>query len=218
MNFSGIYKRYEHPEEDDYGSWVNDDTIYIYQDESQQLAYSFSFEEEDNYSRSYVFEEGLLYLEAGGRELHFEHLRRYEWAGGGGMGYDVSGQRSYAYRPGQMMQIFHVLDKAEIVSSGLAERIVSEKKTKMVLLDKEKDLLYERADSGKDVRRQGVWPFGHTREEFQKLWQDRVKNYVQAKLNQGMSPEEIATRCDWTVQSIQALQSQRAKPSAKKQK
>lgn len=212
-NLPGIYSRYEHPDEDAYGSWVNKDAIFIYQDESQRLAYNFLFEEEDNYSRSYMFEEGFVYLEMAGRELHFEKRQRYEWAGGGGMGYDVSGSRSFTYRPRQVMQVFHVFDEAEIASSSLAERIINEEETKMVMLDKNNDLLYERVQNGRPLWYQSAEGLEgiiiNTREELHKYWQDRIKNYACAKLAQGMSPDEIAARCDLTVESIQALQDQK---------
>jgi hypothetical protein len=216
-NLVGIYSRYDHP--DDGGSWVNNDVIFIYQDESQRLAYNFLFEEEDNYSQSYVFEEGFVYLEAEGRELHFEHLRRYEYAGGGGMGYDISGYHSVTYQPRQIIQIFHIYYEAEITDSSLAARIVYEE-TKVVLLDKKEDSLYERVDDGEHLWYQSAEGLEtiivNTREELHKHWQDRIKNYVRTKLAQGIPPDEIAARCDWTVSSIRAFQKQQTKGSAKK--
>lgn len=219
MNIAGIYSRYDHP---DSGGWVNHDAIFIYQDEHQRLAYNFYLEKEDNYSRRYVFEEGFVYLEAADSELHFEQLQRYEYASGRAMGYDLSYYHSYTYQPRQVMQVFHIFNEAEIASSSLAQRIISYKGTKMVLLEKGKDLLYEQVNDGELSWYQSVEGLEiiilNTREELHKNWQDWVKNFVYTRLAQGVPPDEVAANCDWTLQAVQAHLDKKMKRLARKKK
>lgn len=207
MNIAGIYSCYDDPDED---SWVNHHAIFLFQDESRRLAYSLLIEKEHNYGRSYVFEEGFVYLEVEGRELHFEQQHRYEYASGRAMGYDLSYYHSYTSQPQQVIQIFHVFHEAEIANESLAKRLIVNKATKMVLFEKEKDLLYERIYEG-----QRHWLSSaeylqtiilDTREMLHKDWQDMVKNFVLSRLAQGVEPEEIAANCDWTLQTVRAHQ------------
>ncbi|MBO0792707.1 MAG: hypothetical protein J2P36_17415 [Ktedonobacteraceae bacterium] len=220
-NLSGIYYTISNPN----GDYVYSNHILIYQDESQRLAYNYYLETEDNHGWYHTFEEGFVHPQATGRSLHFEVQRSYEWGGAGGMGYNGSWCRSTRYQPRESIQVYFLLNEAEI-ASAIEKGLLMSDRSKVVILRQEKGFMkgklleiepflveeapiYERVDHEKDFSR-GRAGLGAgvvtIREELHNHWQDMTKEHIRARLAAGISPEDIASECDWTAGSIRALQ------------
>ncbi|HET8842810.1 MAG TPA: hypothetical protein VFN35_15205 [Ktedonobacteraceae bacterium] len=207
-NLSGVYSNIDYP----YGDIIFSNIILIYQDEFQHLAYNYLLETEDNHGSYHTFEEGFVHLQTSGRELHFEGRRRYQWGGAGGMGYNSSWCQSTIYQPQQLMQVYLLLNEGEIASAREKDLLFSDR-PEVVLLRQEKEFIkgepllvegapiYEQADNEEDSRGLEATVVT-TRKRLHNHWQEKTREYDRARLAAGLSPEDVACECDWTVESI----------------
>jgi hypothetical protein len=206
MDLSGIFYCDFRPDVESRGGWTNNDTIFIYPDESQRLSFNFLLEKESNHGRICTFEEGFVHQDAAGRDAHLEVRWRYSWTSWG-TGYEAPEYQSFAFPSQHTIRILRMLDQAETARAREEGKFFEH--AKMALFEPEQDVIFRRVDGGEGDQCRSAdrleRTIVQTRLELHNHWQDWIEKSVRFMLAHGMRPEEIAERCDWTVESIRAL-------------